>query len=129
MLAATDLSDYLFARSTGHIGSPMTLINRGCLRAIRSGREYLDRDLLDAVRPTPDQTAAAPNSRPPSTAAPLTTDIAPSDSPAVPRCCAHLHSRPSCRPEAERRPHPQACAATAVRTCRSGSAPRCPVRR
>ncbi len=29
-MLADDLSDYLFARSTGHIGSLMTLINRGC---------------------------------------------------------------------------------------------------
>ena len=48
-MLATDLTDYLFARSSGHIGSLMTLINRGCLRAVRSGREYLDRDLLDGV--------------------------------------------------------------------------------
>lgn len=49
-MLATELSDYLFARSTGHIGSLMTLINRGCLRAIRSGREVLDREVLDAVK-------------------------------------------------------------------------------
>jgi hypothetical protein len=49
-MLATDLSDYLFARSSGHIGSLMTLINRGCLRAVRTGREYLDCDLLDAVK-------------------------------------------------------------------------------
>ena len=49
-MLATDLSDYLFARSSGHIGSLMTLINRGCLRAVRTGREYLDRDQLDAVK-------------------------------------------------------------------------------
>ncbi|WP_059014625.1 TniB family NTP-binding protein [Mycobacterium sp. M26] len=48
-MLATDLTDYLFARSSGHIGSLMTLINRGCLRAVRTGREYLDRELLDAV--------------------------------------------------------------------------------
>lgn len=45
-----DLSDYLFARSTGHIGSLMTLINRGCQRAVRSGAENLTRDLLDLVK-------------------------------------------------------------------------------
>jgi len=49
-MLATDLSDYLFARSSGHIGSLMTLITRGCLRAVRTGREYLDCDLLDAVK-------------------------------------------------------------------------------
>ena len=49
-MLAYDLSDYLFARSTGHIGSLMTLINRGCWRAIRSGAEYLSQDLLDEVK-------------------------------------------------------------------------------
>lgn len=45
-----DLSDYLFARSTGHIGSLMTLINRGCQRAVRSGAEVLSRELMDRVK-------------------------------------------------------------------------------
>jgi hypothetical protein len=49
-MLADDLSDYLFARSTGHIGSLMTLINRGCWRAIRMGAEYLSRDLLEEVK-------------------------------------------------------------------------------
>ncbi|GGT07893.1 hypothetical protein GCM10010222_57330 [Streptomyces tanashiensis] len=49
-MLADDLSDYLFARSTGHIGSLMTLINRGCQRAVRSGTECLTRDLLDRVK-------------------------------------------------------------------------------
>lgn len=49
-ILAEDLSDYLFARSTGHIGSLMTLINRGCQRAIRRGHEDLDRDLMDMVK-------------------------------------------------------------------------------
>ncbi|MFF3860447.1 ATP-binding protein [Streptomyces sp. NPDC002209] len=49
-MLADDLSDYLFARSTGHIGSLMTLINRGCQRAVRTGAERLDRDLLDGVK-------------------------------------------------------------------------------
>ncbi|MEV8395313.1 MULTISPECIES: ATP-binding protein [unclassified Streptomyces] len=49
-MLADDLSDYLFARSTGHIGSLMTLINRGCQRAVRSGAERLSRDLLDGVK-------------------------------------------------------------------------------
>lgn len=49
-MLADDLSDYLFARSTGHIGSLMTLINRGCQRAVRTGTERLSRDLLDAVK-------------------------------------------------------------------------------
>ncbi|WP_406495748.1 hypothetical protein OG936_17305 [Streptomyces sp. NBC_00846] len=49
-MLADDLSDYLFARSTGHIGSLMTLINRGCQRAVRGGGERLSRDLLDGVK-------------------------------------------------------------------------------
>ena len=49
-MLADNLSDYLFARSTGHIGSLMTLINRGCQRAVRSGAEVLTRDLLDLVK-------------------------------------------------------------------------------
>nr|WSW58151.1 ATP-binding protein [Streptomyces sp. NBC_00998] len=49
-MIADDLSDYLFARSTGHIGSLMTLINRGCQRAVRSSAERLDADLLDKVK-------------------------------------------------------------------------------
>ncbi|MFJ6141855.1 AAA family ATPase [Kitasatospora sp. NPDC092286] len=49
-MIADDLSDYLFARSTGHIGSLMTLINRGCQRAVRTGAERLDQNLLDQVK-------------------------------------------------------------------------------
>jgi hypothetical protein len=49
-MIADDLSDYLFARSTGHIGSLMTLINRGCQRAVRTGAERLDAELLDKVK-------------------------------------------------------------------------------
>ncbi|MFE3033615.1 AAA family ATPase [Streptomyces canus] len=49
-MLADDLSDDLFARSTGHIGSLMTLINRGCQRAVRSGAECLSRDLLAGVK-------------------------------------------------------------------------------
>jgi hypothetical protein len=45
-----ELADYLFARSSGHIGSFMTLIIRGCYKAIRSGQERLSADLLDSVR-------------------------------------------------------------------------------
>ncbi|MFI7121861.1 hypothetical protein [Amycolatopsis sp. NPDC049868] len=53
------LSDYLFARSTGHIGSLMTLINRGCQRAVRTGAERLDQTVLDSVK----NDAAAENGR------------------------------------------------------------------
>ena len=49
-MLADELSDYLFARSTGHIGSLMTLVNRGCQRAQRTGTERLTRDLLDRVK-------------------------------------------------------------------------------
>ncbi|WP_236573878.1 hypothetical protein [Streptomyces sp. GS7] len=49
-MIADDLSDYLFARSTGHIGSLMTLINRGCQRAVRTGAERLDQELMDRVK-------------------------------------------------------------------------------
>ena len=49
-MLAEDLSDYLFARSTGHIGSLMTLVNRGCQRAVRTGAELLSRELMDLVR-------------------------------------------------------------------------------
>ena len=46
----TDLADYLFTRTTGHIGSYITLITRGCYKAIRDGTEHLGRDLLDTIR-------------------------------------------------------------------------------
>lgn len=49
-MLAEHLCDYLYARSTGHIGSLMTLINRGCLRAARSGQENITRELLDRVK-------------------------------------------------------------------------------
>ncbi|BBZ50287.1 AAA family ATPase [Mycobacterium heidelbergense] len=49
-MLADDLSEYLFARSTGHIGSLMTLINRGCQRAVRTGAEVLSRELMDHVK-------------------------------------------------------------------------------
>ncbi len=49
-MLADELSDYLFARSTGHIGSLMTLINRGCQRAVRTGAEHLGENLLNGVK-------------------------------------------------------------------------------
>ncbi|AEW95523.1 MULTISPECIES: hypothetical protein [Streptomycetaceae] len=49
-MLADDLTDYLYTRTTGHIGSLMTLINRGCQRAARTGAELLDEDLLDQVK-------------------------------------------------------------------------------
>ncbi|MBS2963437.1 AAA family ATPase [Actinocrinis puniceicyclus] len=44
------LAEYLFARTGGHIGSLMTLITRGCYKAIKTGTEALTRELLDTVR-------------------------------------------------------------------------------
>ncbi|SKU56821.1 ATP binding protein with TniB domain [Mycobacteroides abscessus subsp. massiliense] len=49
-MLADELCDYLYARSTGHMGSLMTLINRGCQRAVRTGAEKLTADLLDQVK-------------------------------------------------------------------------------
>ncbi|MDN5853493.1 MAG: ATP-binding protein [Pseudonocardia sp.] len=46
----TALADYLFDRTSGHIGSLMTLITRGCYKAIKQGEEALSRSLLDGVR-------------------------------------------------------------------------------
>jgi hypothetical protein len=40
-MVADNLADYLFARSTGHFALLMTLITRGCRRAIRAGVEEL----------------------------------------------------------------------------------------
>lgn len=48
-MLADELNDYLYSRSTGHIGSLMTLINRGCVRAIRTKTEKLTEELLDQV--------------------------------------------------------------------------------
>lgn len=45
-----EMSRYLFARTTGNIGSLMDLIRRGASRAIRTGQEKLDRRLLDEIR-------------------------------------------------------------------------------
>jgi len=49
-MLADELADYLYARSTGHFASLMTLITRGCRRAIRTGTERLTGELLDQVR-------------------------------------------------------------------------------
>ncbi|MGA7815383.1 AAA family ATPase [Caballeronia sp.] len=45
-----DLSEYLYTRSTGHIGSLMELIRRGCARAVRTGGEALSRELFDTIK-------------------------------------------------------------------------------
>jgi hypothetical protein len=49
-MLADDLSDYLFIRSTGHIGSLMSLIRLGCQKAVRTGTEKLTAELLDTCR-------------------------------------------------------------------------------
>jgi hypothetical protein len=49
-MLADQLADYLYARSTGHFASLMTLITRGCWRAIQTGAGRLSADLLDQVR-------------------------------------------------------------------------------
>ncbi len=48
-LLADELSDYLYIRSTGVIGSLMDLIRRGASRAMRTGHETLDTNLLDQI--------------------------------------------------------------------------------
>lgn len=49
-MLADDLSDYLYARSTGHFASLMTLIARGCRRAVRTKEERLTSALMDKVK-------------------------------------------------------------------------------
>ncbi len=49
-MVTRDLSDYLFARSSGHFASLMSLIGRGCYRAVKTGAEALSVELLDQVR-------------------------------------------------------------------------------
>ena len=49
-MIAGDLAEYLFARSTGHFASLMSLISRGCYRAVKTGAESLTAGLLDEVR-------------------------------------------------------------------------------
>jgi hypothetical protein len=49
-MLADDLADYFWTRSSGHFASLMALINRGCYRAIRTGHERLDEELMDQVK-------------------------------------------------------------------------------
>ncbi|MEJ7783943.1 MAG: ATP-binding protein [Solirubrobacteraceae bacterium] len=49
-MLADQLADYLYARSTGHFASLMTLITRGCYRAVKTGTEQLTIELMDGVR-------------------------------------------------------------------------------
>jgi hypothetical protein len=46
----TRQAGYLFGRTGGHIGSYITLITRGCWKAITTCEERLSRDVLDQVR-------------------------------------------------------------------------------
>lgn len=46
----SSLAEYLFARTGGHIGSLMTLITRGCFKAITTAAEQLSRELFDTIR-------------------------------------------------------------------------------
>lgn len=58
-MIADDLSDILFARSTGHFASLMALIKRGCTRAVETGAERLTPEILSQVK----NDAAAEQSR------------------------------------------------------------------
>lgn len=49
-MLADDLSDHLYIRCSGHIGSLMTLVKRACLRAIRTGEERITAELLTHVK-------------------------------------------------------------------------------
>ena len=48
-MVAYDLSDCLFARSSGHFASLRSLISRGCYRAVKTGAEALSIEVLDNV--------------------------------------------------------------------------------
>ena len=45
-----ELSDYLYMRSAGHIGSLMELVRIGCARAIRTGSETLNKKLFESFK-------------------------------------------------------------------------------
>ncbi|MHA3024351.1 AAA family ATPase [Mycobacterium sp. BMJ-28] len=49
-MLADDLGEYLYTRSTGHIGSLMELIRIGCARAIYNGTETLNKALFDSFK-------------------------------------------------------------------------------
>lgn len=49
-MLADDLSDHLYARCSGHIGSLMMLVRRACLRAIRTGEERITEDLMAHIK-------------------------------------------------------------------------------
>ena len=62
-MLADQLADYLYARSSGHFASLMTLISRGCWRAIHTGAERLTAELLDQVRNDEAAEQRAPGTR------------------------------------------------------------------
>lgn len=49
-MLAEAMPDYLFWRTSGHIGSLTTLLSRGCGRAMRTRAEVLTTEILDHVR-------------------------------------------------------------------------------
>jgi hypothetical protein len=49
-MLADELPEYLYERSTGHIGSLMELIRIGCARAIRTGAETLNKKVFDSFK-------------------------------------------------------------------------------
>ncbi|BFV54971.1 hypothetical protein KCMC57_up00750 [Kitasatospora sp. CMC57] len=61
-MLADDLADDLFARTTGHIGSLMTLLMRACERAVRTGEERAEPELIDTTF-TPRRCGRDVNSR------------------------------------------------------------------
>lgn len=56
-------SDLLFERSSGRIGPLTTLVNRACYRAIRTGTERIDGELLRRVRMDAASEQERPNMR------------------------------------------------------------------
>lgn len=49
-MLADDLSDYLWERTSGRIGSLIPFLARGCAMAMRTGSEVLDQETLERVR-------------------------------------------------------------------------------
>jgi hypothetical protein len=49
-MLADDLSDYLWERTSGRIGSLIPFIARGCVMAMRTGSEKLNQETLERVR-------------------------------------------------------------------------------
>jgi hypothetical protein len=49
-MLADELPEYLYERSTGHIGSLMELVRIGCARAIRTGAETLNKKIFDSFK-------------------------------------------------------------------------------